>query len=116
MDESILLNIREMCDVGKNIDSFDGQLIPLINTFLFRSAQFGVGRKGFMITGIAETWSDFIPEDSEFYAPVKNYIAIRVKLIFDPPESSALLTALKEEARELEWCLYDEADICKENA
>lgn len=112
MGESILLDIREMCDVGKNVDSFDGQLIPLINTFLFRSAQFGVGQKGFVITGTSEKWSDFIPENSDFYAPVKNYIAIRVKLIFDPPDSSALLAALKEEARELEWCLYDEADIC----
>ena len=112
MNESILLNIRVMCDVGENVDSFDGQLIPLINTFLFRSAQFGVGKKGFMVTGTKETWQDFIPEESEFYAAVKSYIAIRVKLIFDPPDSSALLAALKEEARELEWCLYDEADIC----
>lgn len=111
MDESILLNIRVMCDVGKDVDSFDGQLIPLINTFLFRSAQFGVGKKGFMVTGVNETWKDFLEDNAEKYAAIKNYISIRVKLIFDPPESAALLTALKEEARELEWCLYDEADI-----
>lgn len=111
MDESILLNIREMCDVGESVESFDGQLIPLINTFLFRSAQFGVGKKGFMVTGTNETWKDFLEDNAENYAAVKNYISIRVKLIFDPPESAALLTALKEEARELEWCLYDEADI-----
>lgn len=111
MDESILLNIRAMCDVGEDVDSFDGQLIPLINTFLFRSAQFGVGKKGFTVSGTKETWSDFLEEHAESYAALKNYISIRVKLIFDPPESAALLTALKEEARELEWCLYDEADI-----
>ena len=111
MDDSILLDIREMCDVGKDIDSFDGQLIPLINTFLFRSAQFGVGKKGFVITGPYECWSDFIEDDAENFAALKNYISIRVKLLFDPPESAALLAALKEEARELEWCLYDEAEF-----
>ena len=111
MKESILLNIREMCDVGEDVYSFDGQLIPLINTYLFRSAQFGVGKKGFMITGPNELWSDFIDKDAENYAALKNYISIRVKLVFDPPESSALLTALKEEAKELEWCLYDEAEV-----
>jgi hypothetical protein len=111
MNESILINIREMCDVGKDVDSFDGQLIPLINTFLFRSAQFGVGKRGFRITGPNETWDDFIETDAEYFVALKNYIAIRVRLIFDPPDSSALLTALKEEARELEWCLYDEAEV-----
>lgn len=111
MDESILLNIREMCDVGESVDSFDGQLIPLINTFLFRSAQFGVGKKGFMVTGSKETWKDFLGSDAESYAALKNYISIRVKLLFDPPESAALLRALQEDAKELEWCLYDEADI-----
>lgn len=111
MKDSILRDVREMCDVGKDVDSFDGQLIPLINTFLFRSAQFGVGKKGFSITGDTEKWTDFVEEGFEFYSALKNYISIRVKLIFDPPENSALLAALKEEAKELEWCLYDEADI-----
>ena len=111
MDSSILLDVREMCDVGRKESAFDGQLIPLINTFLFRSAQFGVGKKGFMIKGPYETWGDFIEENAPYYAALKNYISIRVKLIFDPPESSALLSALKEEVRELEWCLYDEAEV-----
>lgn len=111
MDSSILMDIREMCDVGADVDAFDGQLIPLINTFLFRSAQFGVGQKGFMVKDVTETWDGFIGADSEYYSALKNYISIRVKLIFDPPESAALLTALKEEAKELEWCLYDEAEF-----
>lgn len=111
MNSSILLDIREACDVGRDIGSFDGQLIPLINSFLFRSAQFGVGVKGFMVKGPDETWSDFIGENAECFAALKSYISIRVKLIFDPPDNAALLAALKEEAKELEWCLYDEAEV-----
>lgn len=111
MDSSILVDVRAMNDVGEDTDSFDNQLIPLINTYLFRSAQAGVGQKGFMIHDTQSTWRDFIGENAEQYAAIKNYIGIRVKLVFDPPENSALLAALKEEARELEWCLYDEALI-----
>ena len=111
MDNSILEDVRVMCDINAEDSSFDGQLIPLINTFLFRSAQFGLGTKGFMISSNTETWSDFIPEHAELYAALKNYIGIRVKLIFDPPDNTGLLNALKEEAKELEWCLYAEADI-----
>lgn len=111
MDESILLNIREMCDVNVDDCSFDGQLIPLINSYLFRSAQFGVGTAGFLVASDAETWRDFIGDNAEKFAALKNYVSIRVKLVFDPPENSALAAALKEEAKELEWCLYTEADV-----
>lgn len=111
MDSSILVDVRAMNDVNKESSAFDDQLIPLINSYLFRSAQAGVGQKGFMIHNTTPTWRDFVGENAENYAAIKNYIGIRVKLIFDPPENSALLSALKEEARELEWCLYDEALI-----
>lgn len=111
MDSSILVDVRAMTDVGQYTNSFDDKLIPLINTYLFRSAQAGVGQKGFMVKDTKATWRDFIGENAEQYAAIKDYIGIRVKLIFDPPESAALLAALKEEAKELEWCLYDEALI-----
>ena len=111
MDGSILKSVRLACDVGEDDNSFDGQLIPLTNTFLFRVAQIGLGEPGFTITGEDENWGDFIWFTYDDYAAVRSYIGIRVKLIFDPPDNSALLSALKEEAKELEWCLYDEADI-----
>ena len=60
---------------------------------------------------IHETWEDFLGPDGKKYIAVKDYIGLRVKLRFDPPENSALLTALREDAKELEWRLYDEADI-----
>lgn len=111
MNESILKNVRSACDIDKDCESFDDQLIPKINAFLFASAQAGVGKLGFAITSTAETWSDFLGEGGEKYIAVKEYIGLRVKLRFDPPENAALLTAMREDAKELEWRLYDEADI-----
>lgn len=111
MHESILKNVRSCCDIDENSDSFDKQLIPKINAFLFASAQAGVGKLGFAITSAAETWEDFLGADGEKYIAVKEYIGLRVKLRFDPPDNAALLTAMKEDVKELEWRLYDEADI-----
>lgn len=111
MDGSILMDVREMCNVNRDDDSFDGQIIPLINTYLFRSAQFGVGKQGFFVKNGSETWDDFVETAPENFEALKNYISIRVMLIFDPPENATLLKAYKEEAKELEWCLYDEAEI-----
>ena len=114
MNESILENVRSACNLKSDDDAFDSQLIPLINTYLFRSAQAGFGRKGFSITGDTETWEEFLEDgmDASKYEAIKTYVGLRVHLRFDPPQNSALLTAMKEDAHELEWCLYDEADIC----
>ena len=115
MDESILVDIRPMCNVEKNVDVFDDQLIPLINSYLFRAAQIGVGKKGFMISGVDETWSDFVDSElsPECFAALKSYVGLRTQLQFDPPTNAAVLKAKQEDAKEFEWCLYDEAEIMK---
>ena len=111
MNSSILCDVREMCDAGRDNNAFDGQLIPLINSFLFRAAQFGTGKKGFAITSTNETWANFLGDDAEHFAALKDYIALRVRLIFDPPDNSAVLTSYREDAKELEWSLYNEAEF-----
>jgi hypothetical protein len=41
---------------------------------------------------------------------IKTYIAIRVRLIFDPPQSSSLDQALRLEIAEYEWRLNVKVD------
>ena len=52
---------------------------------------------GFRITGFSETWDDFMGSNS--FELVKEDISLRVKLNFDPPANSFLVTALKEVKR-----------------
>lgn len=112
MDSSILQDVREACNLSRDETAFDGQLIQLTNTFLFRSAQFGVGNKGFMIDSEAQTWTEFLEgQTPENFAALKSYIGLSVMLRFDPPENAAVLVAFKDTVKELEWCLYDEADV-----
>ena len=111
MNTSILADVRTACNVNEYDTAFDTQLIPLINTFLFRLAQVGIGTKGFSVTGIDQKWNDFIPENSEYFHSVKTYVSIRVRLEFDPPDNSSVSAALQADAKELEWCLYNEAEF-----
>ena len=111
MYNSILCDVREYNNCGRTNNSFDGQLIPLINSFLFRSAQAGIGKKGFQVINENQTWADFLGDNVDSFIMLKTYISLRVKLLFDPPENSALLTALREDANELGWSLYNEAEF-----
>ena len=48
----------------------------------------------------------FVPQPSfAVYAATKSYVHLRVKLLFDPPLNSAIIEAIKESIRELEWRL-----------
>ena len=67
--------------------------------------QLGVGpSKGFMIEDKSATWKDFISDESK-YMLVKSYMHLKVKLLFDPPLSSAVLECYKTQISEYEWRL-----------
>lgn len=109
MDDSILLEVKKMLGIDADYDAFDTDIILNINTALMVLVQIGVGVPGFEVTGDNETWSQFLKNHKDF-AAVKTYVYLRVRIVFDPPSSSYVLTALENQARELEWRLYIQAD------
>lgn len=110
MNDSILNSIKKMLMLPEDYDAFDPDIIILINTFLTRLYQVGVGKQNFAITDDTATWADFLGEDEVKYQQAKSYVYMRVRLIFDPPTSGAASEAFKETLRELEWLLFVDAD------
>lgn len=105
MDESILNSIKKLLGPDSSYTVFDPDIILHINSVFATLHQLGVGPSdGFEITGDSETWSDFIG-DSKILNSVKTYVYIKVRLLFDPPTSSFVLTNLEKTAEELEWRL-----------
>ena len=90
-------------------DNFDGDLIMHINTVLMILYQLGIGTRIFSITGNSETWDDFLGKNFNSSVinleGIKTYVALRVRLLFDPPASSAVSQAINEQIKELEWRL-----------
>ena len=70
----------------------------------------GVGpAEGFSIADDEAYWEDFI-SDKAYFEPVKTYVYLKVRLIFDPPTSSAVMESMKQTIAELEWRLYAAAE------
>lgn len=104
--DSILNSIKKLVMVDENYDAFDDILIIHINTVFANLVQMGVGPiGGFSITGETEKWSDFT-EDLNYLQPVKTYVYLKVKMYFDPPQSSAYIEAINRQLNELEVRLY----------
>lgn len=85
-------------------------LIMHINSVLMILRQMGVGpQEGFGISDATATWSEFCQNRADIEA-VKSYTALKVKMLFDPPQSSSTMEATKNLISELEWRLYAECD------
>lgn len=104
----ILSCVRKRAGLSDQLHDFDVDLIMEINTALNVLTQLGIGpARGFRISGEDETWVDWLGEENDDprYEMAKDYIAKRVRLKFDPPQVSYLVSALTEETKELEWRL-----------
>lgn len=103
--DSILITIKRLLGIGDYCDQFDTEVIVHINSALMVLNQLGVGPPGgFMITSNAETWTDFLGDNKQIES-VKTYIYMKVKLIFDPPQSSAAIESMNQLIKEFEWRL-----------
>lgn len=106
MIESILISIKKLLGIDEDYHHFDSDLIMHINTVFMVLHQMGVGTaEPFSIEDEDATWDQFL-EDKKDLQAVKTYIALKVKLVFDPPTSSSHLQAINDTIKELEWRLY----------
>lgn len=109
--DSILASIKRLMpnsSIPENYEVFDNELIADINVELATLQQLGVGDldTAFVVTGYAETWEDLI-DDPELLSLIPQYVALRVKTIFDTPKSTTVVEALKEKSKELEFRIMD---------
>lgn len=114
--ESILVSIKKMIGIEADYAHFDSDLIMHINSVFSVLTQLGVGSKdGFSITGSEETWPSFITENPNFFSLVKSYMFLKLKLLFDPPLSSAAIDSINRQIGEFEWRLFVAADPAVDN-
>ena len=101
--DSILNSVKDKVGLSADYDVFDEAIIDEINSAFFILWQLGVGNDPtdpFRITNSTQVWSDFINDG--MIESVREYVYIRVKLVFDPPTNSFLVENLRNKAQELE--------------
>lgn len=110
MSDSILNSIKKLLGIGEDYKHFDADIIMHINMAFMVLYQLGVGTPyPFSIEDEQPRWSDFLGDSLDLNG-VKTYIYLKVKLVFDPPQSSAVMEAIKQNIAELEWRLNATVD------
>ena len=110
MNDSILTSIKKLLGITEEYEHFDQDIIIHINSVFMILNQLGVGpSNGFSITDKTAVWSDFISEGANLES-VKSYIYLKVRLLFDPPTTSAVMESMNRMISELEFRLNVSAE------
>ncbi len=109
LDDSILVNVRTACNVDERDDGFDEKLIPLINSQMMMAHEFGVGYEGFRINDVGATWRDWLGDTGVELSAIQTWLGYSVLLLFDPPDTAAVLSAYQAQIQKFEWMLCNKS-------
>lgn len=108
--ESILTSIKKLLGIPEDYNHFDADIIMHINSVFMILTQMGVGpSEGFSIKDKTATWDMFVSPNTNL-EPVKSYVFMKVRLLFDPPQSSAVMESINRMISEFEWRLNVETE------
>lgn len=103
--DSIFNSVKQVLNLDPTHTAFDVDILMGINSIFGVLHQLGIGPDdGFYIEDDAAVWSDFLGDDV-LVNHAKTYVCLRVKMLFDPPTTSYLITAMEKQITELEWRL-----------
>lgn len=99
MAQSILNSIKKVVGLAEDDTSFDLDILMHTNAVLATLTQLGVGpEEGFEIEDATSVWEDLLPDKR--YNFVKSYVYLRVRMLFDPPQTSFLKDGFEEQMNE----------------
>ena len=111
IESSILLSIKKSIVGPPEYTPFDADLIMHINSQIANLYQLGLdSAKSIVVDGADQLWTDLIPASDSRLQFVRTYVYARVKMIFDPPTSTAQMQALKDAAAEAEFRISTAVD------
>lgn len=108
MTDSILESVKKVLGIDASYTAFDLDIVMHIDSTFATLHQLGVGPTDpfFLDEENPKTsvWADFI-EGKTALNSVRTYVYLSVRLLFDPPGTSFVLTALEKQKEELGWRL-----------
>lgn len=107
---SILNDVKTLLGIQNEYNAFDNDLILHINSAFAILYQLGVGPtdSAFKINSDAETWESF--SDITNVEDVKEYVTLKVKIVWDTALPNSVIEVIKGRINELEWRLRLECD------
>lgn len=106
METSILNSTKKILGLDSEDTSFDLDIITHINSAFSILNQLGIGPpSGFTIEDETAEWADFGVTDEPTLNLLKTCVYLRVRMLFDPPTTSYLQSALSRQIEEHDWRL-----------
>ena len=103
MADSIFNSVKKVVGLLGDDGSFDEDILLHINSVVSTLRQLGLSiPSDFYVRDDVQTWQDLLGEFRDLDL-VKSYMAMKVRLMFDPPSSSFGLKSMEEMAKEYEW-------------
>lgn len=111
----VITDVKQMVGASIYDDSFDVNIVISINSALAVLSDIGISEVDNVSLKIGDTmtWDELLKgrTDIEY---IKSYIQLKVKMLFDPPSSAALLDAYNRQIQEFEWRLNTKQSVKKE--
>lgn len=105
MEQSILTSTKKILGLDADYTAFDLDVITHINGAFSILNQLGVGPEdSFSIVDDSSQWSDYGVPYNQLHL-VKTYIFLKVKIGFDPPQTSYGIASAESQIKEYEWRL-----------
>ena len=100
---SILTSVKKLLGIPEDYYCFDADILMNINMVMTVLKQIGVNTN---VNSVTEetTWEE-LSSSTEIVNLLRVYVALRVRMVFDPPTNSSLLDAMQKKVDELEWRL-----------
>lgn len=105
MDTSILSSTKKILGLDPDDESFDLDVITHINSAFSILSDLGINSLPGGISDASDTWEDLGIESPEIVNLIKTCIYLRVRLLFDPPQTTYLQSAFQKQIEEHEWRL-----------
>jgi len=101
--ESILTETKKIVGLADEYTAFDVDMILFINAALSTAEQAGAGLTAkISITDKNDSWAS-LGLDENNLALLKNYVYLKAKLMFDPPQTSFAIEAMERQIESLEY-------------
>lgn len=103
--DSILNTIKRSLDIATDDTSFDTALLIHINSVFSDLYQLGLGVYGsaeYEIVDDTALWITAVGLQKNL-GMIKSYMALRIRLIFDPPAAGFTTTSMQNQVDKMEW-------------
>lgn len=110
VEQSIFKSTKVMLDIADGDASFDNNVLSFINAALSDLTDLGAGPSdGLVVTGDTEEW-EALTENASDTERIKNWVYLKVRLFWDPPQTSFLLDAHTRQIDEAAWRIVNKKD------